>query len=169
MKYAILAILTLSLTACGGSEVLANVTAVLNGIAALEGALPSAGISPGIAKEIGEYASAAAAGTAKCATDLAAGGETAVLVAKCGQYLAAAVQPALPPGTPQNIAGLVATVYAEIQVVYAAVEANSKGSSPGTGVAKAAVTTRATWEPSKRESTQLRALAARASKLAKGA
>lgn len=172
MKNALLIIPALLLSGCGGSQVLANITAVLNGIAALQAALPSAGVSPAIAKEIGEYASAAANGTAKCAADLAAGGDTAVLVAKCGQYLAGAVQPALPPGTPQNVAGLVATVYAEIQVVYAAIEANSKGASTGTGASRASVTlvaNKATWTPSKREASQLRSLSVRASKLAKGA
>lgn len=163
--------LSLSATGCGTTQVFASVEAVLNGIAALQSALPTAGVPPALAKQIGDYAAAAATGVGQCASLLAAGGDTATLVAACGKDLAAAVQPVLPPGTPQNVAGLVAAVYAEIQVVYAAIEAASPAPSTTTTTKKAA-TARAGfspvhWQPSAQEARKLRGVASRAAKLAK--
>lgn len=176
LQQAMLSVLIISLclsgTGCGTTQVFTSVEAVLNGIAALQSALPTAGVPPTIAKQIGDYATAAAMGVGQCASLLAAGGDTATLVAACGKDLASAVQPALPPGTPQNVAGLVAAVYAEIQVVYAAIEAASPAPSTTTGTKKAALAKAGEspvhWQPGSEEARKLRGLAARASKLAKG-
>lgn len=161
----IIMILVLSLTAvgCSGTSVLTDIQAVLDGIAALQGELPLAGVSPAIAKAIGDYASAAATGVGQCAALLAMGGDTTTLVAKCGAYLTAAVKPVLPPGTAQNIVGLVNLIYEEIQVVYTAIEAGQKGSPVSTN--KLSIPT--TWHPSYRYAGKLRAMANQAAILAK--
>lgn len=166
--------LSLSVVACSSSQVFASIEAALQAISALQSFLPVAGVSPALAKEVGEYASAAATGVGQCSALLAAGGETVTLVSKCGQFLAAAVQPTLPPGTSQQVIGMVSAVYAEIQVVYAAIEA----ASPAPPITQAPVkkaamihahavkTIPAAWNPSKRDSARMLALSKKALALA---
>lgn len=167
-KFLLIGALALSIVGCktqSTATVMEDAAIVLNAVAGLQGALPLAGISPVLAKQIGDYASAAAAGVGQCAAVLSAGGETTTLVAKCGEDLTAAIKPTLPPGTPQNVVGLVNVIYSELQVVYAAIEAGQESPAAG-GPTKASLAPRVMYTPSAKEAKELRALAVRASALA---
>lgn len=173
----IVAIICLSLTACSGSQIFTAIETALQAISALQAFLPTAGLSPVLSKQIGDYASAAAAGVGQCSSLLAAGGDTVTLVSKCGQALTAAVKPVLPPGTPTKVVGIVDAVYGEIQVVYAIIESTATPSAAKPAAPKgihisvarkphAAAPLPTAWYPSKHDASKLLGLATQAQKLA---
>ena len=161
--------LSLTVVACTANQVFTAIEAALQAISVLQAFLPLAGVSPAIAQQIGDYSSAAAAGIGQCSATLAAGGETVTLVTKCEQSLSSAVRPVLPPGTPLKVLGLVDAVYGEIQVIYAAIEANAPAPAPITQAkvkAHAVTAPSAVWYPSKHDASKLLGLATQAQKLA---
>ena len=169
LPLAVIVALSLTVVACTANQVLTDIEAALQAISVLQAFLPLAGISPAIANDVGEYASAAATGIGQCSALLAAGGETVTLVSKCEQSLSAAIKPTLPPGTPMKVIGLVDAVYAEIQVVYAAIESSAPAPAPVKASAlkaHAAPANPTVWYPSKRDASKLLGLATQAEKLA---
>ena len=170
LSLAMLVALSLTVVACTANQVFTALESALQAISVLQAFLPLAGVSPAVAADVGEYASAAATGVGQCSALLAAGGETVTLVSKCGQSLTAAIKPTLPPGTPMKVIGLVSAVYDEIQVVYDAIEANAPAPPGPVTQAKvkahAVTAPSAVWYPSKHDASKLLGLATQAQKLA---